>query len=137
MRLQLVDRAETWEQHIAAPSEFEALSVRSLPESVGSQPAAQRAAVLDIAAELTAQGDLSAALTAVYVSGRDDGGYLALSLHEIVADTTSREILIADILTAFTQRIAGQDISLPPTTTSWRDWSLRSAALATHPVTAT
>lgn len=133
LRLQLVDRAGTWEQHIAAPSEFESLSVRSLPESVGSELAAQRAAVLDIVAELTAQGDLTAVLTAVYVSGRQDGGYLALSLHEIVADTTSREILIADIFTAFTQRVAGQDISLPPTTTSWRDWSLRSAALATHP----
>ncbi len=137
LRLQLVDRSGAWEQHIAAPAEFGALSTRSLPDGLetggASDTGAQRAAVLDIAAELTAQGDLTAPLTAVYVSGPRGACYLVLSLHEIVADTTSREILIADIFSAFTQRLAGEDISLPPNTTSWREWSLRSAALATHP----
>jgi phthiocerol/phenolphthiocerol synthesis type-I polyketide synthase E len=132
LRLQLVERAGTWEQHIAAPQEFGSLSSRSLPDT-GSEPEAARAAVLDIVAEQTAQGDLTAPLTAVYVCGPQGACYLALSLHEIVADTTSREILIADLFTAFTQRLAGEDISLPPNTTSWREWSLRSAALATHP----
>ncbi|OBA59289.1 polyketide synthase [Mycobacterium sp. 1100029.7] len=131
LRLRLVDRAGAWEQQIAAPQEFAALASRSLPDTA-SDPAAQRAAVLDMVAELRADGDLTAPLTAVYVSV-PDGAYLALSLHEIVADTTSREILIADIFAAFTQRLAGEEISLPTNTTSWRDWSLRSAALATHP----
>jgi phthiocerol/phenolphthiocerol synthesis type-I polyketide synthase E len=137
LRLQLVDRAGAWEQHTAAPAEFEALSSRSLLDGLetagASEPEAQRAAVLDIVAELTARGELTAPLTAVYVSGPQGACYLALSLHEIVADASSREILIADIFSAFTQRLAGEDISLPPNTTSWRDWSLRSAALATHP----
>jgi phthiocerol/phenolphthiocerol synthesis type-I polyketide synthase E len=132
LRLQLVDRAGAWEQQIAAPQEFASLASRSVSDT-GSHPDAQRAAVLDIIAELTAQGDLTAPLTAGYVSGPQGAGYLALSLHEIVADTTSREILIADIFAAFTQRLAGEEISLPTNTTSWRDWSLRSAALATHP----
>ncbi|MCV7427782.1 beta-ketoacyl synthase N-terminal-like domain-containing protein [Mycobacterium montefiorense] len=137
LRVRLVERAGVWEQHIAAPDEFDALSSRSLPDSPetggASESAVQRAAVLDIAAELTTTGDLAAPLTAVYVSDSHGACYLALSLHEIVADTTSREILIADIFTAFTQRLAGEDISLPANTTSWRDWSQRCAALATHP----
>lgn len=130
LRLQLVERAGTWVQRIAGTGEFERLSSRTLPDT---DPGAQRAAVLETAEELTAQDDLTAPLTACYIAGAGDARYLALSLHEAVADTASREILVTDIFTAFTQRLAGEDISLPPTTTSWRDWSLRVAGLATHP----
>ncbi|UXA08636.1 acyltransferase domain-containing protein [Mycobacterium sp. SMC-2] len=132
LRLQLVEQAGTWVQRIAAPGEFERLSSHTLADT-GSDSGAQRAAVLDIAAELTAQDDLRAPLTAAYISGPDGAGYLALSLHEVVADTTSREVLVTDLFTAFTQRLAGEQISLPPATASWRDWSLRTAGLATHP----
>ena len=51
----------------------------------------------------------------------------------MVADNASREILVTDIFTAFGQRLAGQDIALEPAVTGWREWSLRCAALATHP----
>ncbi|OBF04355.1 polyketide synthase [Mycobacterium sp. ACS4054] len=130
LRLELVERAGTWEQRIAAPREFDRLSSRTLPDT---EPEAQRAALLDIVAELAAHDDLTAPLTASYIRGPHGACYLALSLHEIVADTTSREILVTDLFTAFTQRVAGEEISLAPATTSWRDWSLRVAALATHP----
>jgi len=59
--------------------------------------------------------------------------YLAITVFETVADSTSREILLTDILTAFAQRLAGEDIALPPATTTWHEWSQRCAALATHP----
>ena len=131
LRLALINRAGTWEQHIAAPQEFERLSSRSLPE--GSEPDTQRAAVLDIVAELAAGDDLSAPFTATYITSSQGACYLALSVHEMVADNASREILVTDIFTAFTQRLAGEDIVLPPTTAGWREWSLRCAALATHP----
>ena len=58
--------------------------------------------------------------------------YLAISVHAIVADNASRDILLTDIFTAFGQRLAGEDIALQPVTTSWREWSQRCAALATH-----
>jgi phthiocerol/phenolphthiocerol synthesis type-I polyketide synthase E len=132
LRLELVEHAGTWEQRIAAPHEFERLSSTTLPDAE-SDPDGQRGALLDVVAELTSREDLSAPLIAGYLSGPHGACYLALSLHEVVADTTAREILVADLLTAFTQRLAGEDIALPPTTTSWRDWSLRTASLATHP----
>lgn len=139
LRLRLVERAETWEQHIAAPQEFELLSTRSLPgdltDGAGGQPAALRAALLDIATQ--SPDDPAASLTATYLSGSEPtmprSAYLVLSMHEIIADNASREILLSDLLTAFTQRLAGEEILLPPTSAEWREWSLRSATLATHP----
>ena len=56
-----------------------------------------------------------------------------LTVHEMVDDTTSREVLVTDLLTAFAQRLAGSDIALEPATTGWREWSQRCAALAAHP----
>ena len=50
-----------------------------------------------------------------------------------MGDNASRDILLTDIFTAFGQRLAGETIVLQPVTTSWREWSQRCAALATHP----
>ncbi|BBZ48737.1 acyltransferase domain-containing protein [Mycobacterium heidelbergense] len=133
LRLQFVDRAGTWEQRITAPQEFQRLSSRTLPDDVAAEPAARRAAVLDVVAELVAQDDLTASFTAAYVAGGQHGSYLILSAHEIIADNASREILLLDLFTAFTQQLAGEEILLPPTGATWRDWSLRSGTLATHP----
>jgi phthiocerol/phenolphthiocerol synthesis type-I polyketide synthase E len=120
LRVQLVDRAGTWEQHITGPQEFQRLSSRT-------------DSLEDVLAELAARGDLTASFTATYISGDQGGAYLVLSVHEIIADNTSREILLTDLFTAFTQQLAGEEILLSPTSAKWRDWSLRSGALATHP----
>jgi phthiocerol/phenolphthiocerol synthesis type-I polyketide synthase E len=89
---------------------------------------------LDVLAELAAGREAGAPLAAAYISGPAGGTrYLVLSVHEMVADNASREILAADLFTAFTQRLAGAEIALPPTTAAWREWSLRCASLATHP----
>ncbi|MCV7409095.1 polyketide synthase [Mycobacterium florentinum] len=133
LRLELVDRAGTWEQHIAAPQEFAHLSSRTLSDDVVGEPTAQRAAVLDIVAELVAQDDLTAPFTATHITGGHDGSYLVLSAHEVIADIASREILLTDLFTALSQHLAGEDILLPATSAGWRDWSLRTGALATHP----
>jgi phthiocerol/phenolphthiocerol synthesis type-I polyketide synthase E len=73
-------------------------------------------------------------LAATYIA--DAGGearHLAITVLELVADAASWEILLTDIFTGFAQRLAGQDITLPPTSTTWHEWSQRCAALATHP----
>ncbi len=137
LRLRLVDRAGTWEQHIAAPEEadeFDRLLTRSLPDGVDPASPAAREAVLDIMAELSSGREAGAPLIAAYISGPGSGAcYLALSVHEMVADNASREILATDLFTAFTQRLAGEEILLPQTTATWCEWSLRCASLATHP----
>ena len=79
-------------------------------------------------------GPVEPPLTATYVSGRPGGPcYLAISVHGIVGDDASRDILLTDIFTAFGQRLAGEAIVLQPVTTPWLEWSQRCAALATHP----
>lgn len=143
LRLHLVADAEVgtglgtriWEQHIAPPGEFTPLSTRSLPHDVTAGSPEERAAVSNILTELIAEQDASSApLAAVHIAGTNGGAhYLALGVHEMVIDDTSRQILGTDIITAFGQRLAGQEITLEPASTGWREWSLRCAALATHP----
>ena len=136
LRLQIVERAGTWEQHIAAPQEeFTRLATRSLPADAPAGSPAERDAVLAILAELvTGQDGLHTPLAATYIVGAQGGPcYLAIAVHHLAGDNASREILMTDIFTAFAQRLAGDDIALQPVTTTWREWSQRCAALATHP----
>jgi phthiocerol/phenolphthiocerol synthesis type-I polyketide synthase E len=135
LRLQIVQRAGTWEQHIGDPLEFTELATRSLPDGISPGSPPEREAVFRILTEQMLEQDLSSPpLTATYVRGMQGGPcYLAISLHGIVGDNASRDILLTDIFTAFEQRLAGEDIALQPVTTSWREWSQRCAALATHP----
>ena len=134
LRLRIVQRAGTWEQRIGEPHEFTELATRELADLSPDSPR-ERDAVLDILNQQIREQDLSSPpLTATHIRGLPGGPcYLALSVHAIVADATSREILLTDIFTAFGQRLAGQDIALQPVTTTWKEWSQRCAALATHP----
>ncbi|KZS69608.1 polyketide synthase [Mycobacterium kansasii] len=135
LRLQLVDKAGMWEQHITPSAEFTRLSTASLPDDVPAGSPEERAAVSKILAELISDpGDSDAPLAAVHITGAHGGPhYLGLAVHEMVSDDASRQILGRDIVTAFGQRLAGEEITLEPVTTGWRDWSVRCAALATHP----
>jgi phthiocerol/phenolphthiocerol synthesis type-I polyketide synthase E len=135
LRLQLVERAGTWEQVVGEPQELVEVPTRSLPEGVSPGSAQEHEALLRILNEQIGEQDLSSPpLSATYIRGVHGGScYLAVSLHAVAADVASRETLVADIFTAFGQRLAGQEISLEPVTTSWTEWSQRCAALAVHP----
>jgi phthiocerol/phenolphthiocerol synthesis type-I polyketide synthase E len=135
LRLRLVERAGTWEQVIGEPQELVELAAVDLPGDVAPGSAQEREALRRILNEQIGEQDLSSPpLSATYVRGVPGGPcYLAISLHAIAADVASRETLVADIFTAFGQRLAGQEISLEAVTTSWTEWSQRCAALAVHP----
>jgi len=135
LRLRLVQRAGTWEQEIGDQVEFAELAVQSLPEGISPGSPQERQTVLDMLRAQILEQDLSSApLAATYVRGLPGGPcYLAASVHGIVGDDVSRDILLTDIFTAFGQRLAGEDVVLQPVTTSWSEWSQRCAALATHP----
>ena len=135
LRLRIVQRAGTWEQHVEEPQEFAELATRSLPDGIAPGSPQEREAVFGILKEQIREQDLSSPpLAATYVRGGPGGPcYLAISVHGIVGDDASRDILLTDIFTAFGQRLAGEDIALQPVTTPWGEWSQRCAALATHP----
>ncbi|MGE2835901.1 type I polyketide synthase [Mycobacterium sp. SMC-4] len=135
LRVHIVERAGTWDQHIVEPGEFADLAVRQLPG--GLTPGEERDAVQAVLDEQLREHQLlSSPLTATFVSGAG-ASYLVLALHGVVGDVssdpTSRDVLLTDIFTAFNQRMAGQEIELAPVSTSWGEWSQRCATLATHP----
>ncbi|MGE2717244.1 type I polyketide synthase [Mycolicibacterium litorale] len=135
LRLRIEQRAGTWEQHFLDPQDFGELPVRELPEGLPPGSPQERDAVLDILEEQACGPEMwGSPLTAVYIHGQSAGPcYLAMSVHGIVGDHASRDILLTDIFTAFAQRLAGEEIALQPVTASWREWSQRCAGLATHP----
>jgi phthiocerol/phenolphthiocerol synthesis type-I polyketide synthase E len=135
LRLEIVERAGSWEQHIAPPYDSIELAQRSLPDGVARESGQEREAALSILAEDIRVREMSnAPLGATYiVDSHGDPCYLALTMLELAADSASREILLTDIFTAFAQRLAGEVIVLQEVTTTWREWSHRCATLAAHP----
>ncbi len=134
LRLQLVQHAGAWEQHIGEPVELIELTESALPPDISPGSAQERDGLLRVIEEQTRAQESPAPVTATYIAGVPGGrGFLALSLHGTVCDEASRDILLTDLFTAFTQHLAGEEIALGPVSTSWRDWSQRCAMLATHP----
>ena len=134
LRLNIVERAGAWEQRVDPPQESVEVSRRTLAEGLARGSAQEREAVLDMVAADISGRDLSQPLRATYISDAQGGPrFLAITVLELIADGASREILLTDLLTAFTQQLAGQDIVLTPTGTTWQEWSQRCTALATHP----
>ncbi len=137
LRARVVTRAGTWEQQIGEPAEFTDLVERALPAEAQPGTPREREALTAIVSDIVGSQDLnSAALTAAYLTGaQGDARFLVLTVHEMLADSTSREVLVTDLLTAFAQRLGPGDrrSALEPATTSWREWSQRCAALAGHP----
>ena len=109
LRLRIVQRAGTWEQHIGDPQEFTELATASLPDGLAPGSPQGREAVEGILNEQIRRQDLSSPpLTATHISGLPgDPCYLAISVHGIVGDNASRDILLTDLFTAFGQRLAG------------------------------
>ena len=135
LRMRVAKQAGMWEQQISEPGDFADLAQRSLPADAGPGTPHEREALSAIVSDVIAGQDLSSwPLTATYViAAQGDPRFLVLTVHQMVDDATSREVLVTDLLTAFGQRLAGGDIVLEPATTGWREWSQRCAALAAHP----
>ena len=135
LRMRVANRAGMWEQHISEPRDFADLAECSLPADALPGTQHEREAISAIVSDTIGAQDLDSwPLTATYViDAQGDPRFLVLTVHEMVDDTTSREVLVTDLLTAFAQRLAGSDIALEPATTGWREWSQRCAALAAHP----
>ncbi|ORB29792.1 type I polyketide synthase [Mycolicibacterium parafortuitum] len=138
LRVRLVERSGTWDQTIAEPREFTELVTRALPDGVASGSPQERELVLGYLDEQVREHQVVVPLTATLIrSGSSGPSYLALSLHgvagDVAGDSASRDVLLTDLFTAFNQRMAGEEITLAPVPASWREWSHRCAALASHP----
>lgn len=130
LRVRLVQQAGDWEQHTADAVDSVAVATATLPDGDG-----ERDAVLALLDRQIAAAELSGPpLAATFVETAHDGpNYLALSLHGLAGDPTSRDILLMDLFTAFGQRLCGQPVVLQHVPTTWREWSRRSVGLVAHP----
>lgn len=138
LRVHLVERAGTWDQHIAEPGEFTELTTRTLPDGLVAGSPQERDAVLSLLDEQVREHQVIVPLAATLIRGAAGGpSYLALSLHGIAVgagdDGVARDVLLTDLFTAFNQQLSGQDIALAPVSASWREWSQRCAGLTNHP----
>lgn len=134
LRTHLVARAGTWEQHTAEAISSAPVATAALPVGVESGSAAERDALLAILdSRITGETGGEPLVATHITAGAGLPSFLGVSLHGTVGDTTSRDVLLVDIFTAFAQRLAGEPIVLQPTTTSWNEWARRCAALGAHP----
>jgi phthiocerol/phenolphthiocerol synthesis type-I polyketide synthase E len=135
LRMRVVNRAGMWQQHIGEPGDFTGLIERALPADAEAGTPQERKALETIVSEAMAEPELvDSPLTATFVvDSQAAPRFLVLTVHAMVDDPMSREVLVTDLLTAFGQRLGGGEIALEPATTSWREWSRRCAALAAHP----
>lgn len=135
LRMRVVERSGTCEQQIAEPCELTGLVERALPSAATPDSVKEREALAAVVTDTVREQELQSwPLTVTYVTDATGAArFLVLTVHRIVCDTTSRKVLVTDLLTAFAQRLAGQDIILEPVGSSWRAWSQRCAALSTHP----
>ncbi|WP_426752485.1 amino acid adenylation domain-containing protein [Myxococcus sp. Y35] len=62
-----------------------------------------------------------------------DSARLALVAHHLVVDAVSWGIIIEDLLTAYSQLSNGQQVGLPPKTTSFQHWAQRLETYAASP----
>ena len=135
LRMRVVKRAGLWEQQISEPAEFTDLAERALPAGIEPRTPQEREALLGIVAD-SLKGEAASGhpvAATVVCDGDGHSRFLVITVHGLVDDAASREVLVTDLLTAFGQRLDGAEIALEPTTTPWREWSRRSAALAAHP----
>ncbi|HVR07522.1 MAG TPA: condensation domain-containing protein, partial [Thermoanaerobaculia bacterium] len=125
LRLRLARGVDGWEQRLAGvegPPPCHAVDLGALP------PAARAAAVESCAAAVQASLDLAAgplARAALLLLGPGQPGRLLIAVHHWAIDGVSWRILLEDLASAWEQAGRGEAITLPPKTSSYRDWTLR------------
>ncbi|MGV0742698.1 beta-ketoacyl synthase N-terminal-like domain-containing protein [Mycolicibacterium sp. XJ870] len=135
LRVNMADHGGIWGQQFTPPRESVEVGSRALPPDIEPGSAQERSAALDIITDEIQRCDLSSPpLSATYiVDSQGSARYLGITVLELMVDSTSREILLTDMLTAFGQQFAGEDIVLPPVSATWQEWSQRCTALTAHP----
>ncbi|MGE0127963.1 MAG: amino acid adenylation domain-containing protein [Blastocatellales bacterium] len=130
LRLRFTPEDAGWRQTIASP---DAAAPFSVIELSGVPEAERSAAIESKAAELQASLNLSEGplLRAVYFDlGNQEAGRLLIIIHHLAIDGVSWRILLEDLQAAYQQLNRGEEIALPPKTTSFKRWAEKLAEYA-------
>ncbi|MBO0797965.1 MAG: non-ribosomal peptide synthetase, partial [Blastocatellia bacterium] len=135
LRLRFTREEADWRQTIAVQSEE--LNAVATPFSVielsGLPDAAAKSVLEATAAELQASLNLSEGpllRVAYFDLGKQDAGRLLIVIHHLAVDGVSWRILLEDLQTAYQQLSRGEEIALPPKTTSFKRWAEKLAEYA-------
>ena len=119
LRARFERRVDGWQQHVDESRRVE-LEIIDLPGS-GNDASSLAHHVHDVQAGLDLEG--GRLLRAVLLRASDGSRpLLLLAIHHLVIDAVSWAVLTEDLETAYEQARSGQEIALPPRTTSYRDW---------------
>ncbi len=127
LRMRFRPEADGWRQENAGlegPAPFGVADLSALPEE------AQRAALESASAALQRSLDLERGPLArfqLFARGEGRSQRLLVAAHHLVVDGVSWRILLEDLAAAYGQAAAGEAVSLPPKTTSFRRWAARLA----------
>lgn len=130
LRLRFVRRQSGWQPFLADPDD----AVPFIWVDLSSLPEAERIPMLEVAAtSLQASLDLEQGplmRVAFFDLGVAEPGRLLLAIHHLAVDGVSWRILLEDLCTAYLQLSQGQEVELPPKTTSFKQWAERLAQYA-------
>ncbi|MEU5783352.1 amino acid adenylation domain-containing protein [Micromonospora lupini] len=125
LRLRFTHHQGTWQQTVRARGENGPKVVHQV--DLSTTPAEDHVSVLDArAAQLQIGRSLADGSLLILVYGTTPDGepdLLLVSVHHLAVDGPSTAILREELLTAYSQLIAGQAVSLPPPTIPFATWS--------------
>jgi amino acid adenylation domain-containing protein/non-ribosomal peptide synthase protein (TIGR01720 family) len=119
-----------WEQSVAAPDgvvPFERIDLSGLPAAEQITRMTEHAANLHASLNLEYGPLLRVAL---FERGSAQNSYLLIVIHHLVVDGVSWRILLEDLHVAYQQLSRDEKPSLPPKTTSFKNWAERLLAHA-------
>jgi amino acid adenylation domain-containing protein/non-ribosomal peptide synthase protein (TIGR01720 family) len=126
LRLRFIPSGATWKQINSEPGSavpFERIDVSHNEEEIPEMLRAE-------AARLHASLDLQAGPIIRVALFDGAQSYLLIVIHHLAVDGVSWGVLLEDLETAYAQLAAGEKVSLPPKTTSFRSWAEELAAFA-------
>lgn len=122
LRLRFFRDGETWQQISVEPESelpFEHIEVGHCDES-------------ELAARLSAEAhrlhtslnlQIGPLIRMALFDRADEAGYLLIVIHHLAVDAVSWGVLLEDLETAYRQLAGGEQVSLPPKTTSFKTWA--------------
>jgi amino acid adenylation domain-containing protein/non-ribosomal peptide synthase protein (TIGR01720 family) len=127
LRLRFGRQGETdiwWQENAAAEpiTPFHCIDLSNLPAPRRQEALEGAAATLQTGFDLSA-GPLTR--LALFEAGAGEPGLLLWVAHHLVVDGVSWRVLLEDLEAAYRQTARGLRPTLPPKTTSFRDWALR------------
>ena len=130
LRLRFARTESGWQQYHATPDEPEPVSQLTLSASTEEE---YQAAIEETAARLQATLDLRQGPILRFTLFHSTGGLpdrLHVAIHHLVTDGVSWRILLEDLQLCYEQLARGEDVRLPPKTTSYQYWAERLSAYA-------